>query len=370
MNGTIEEMQKELQQARDSLQSLAVSKRRGMIARGVGTLCGFVVVGIYVYLFITPILGFGKLLGEPDKLMAMVKAEVEKRDLETIARGELDSLRAMAEIEGKYLLNAKLESIKEAKLQELLFAEAKVLVADLRPVYEQRLTDMLQEAGIVETAKGELDELRRQMQPKIVELLKEKAEMLDLRDLVKEELMGAWEELVPIYRTAITEKLEESGIAEAAADSIQKIVDETLETYRNELQNIQPEIVDALESEGKVLGEELSVLFEEKLEAALSEAIQQQEAYLEEKIEATPEELGEIVENIMAATETALTNVIERRGSGAKARLEDVLGLLDKFPTVKGWSIQELMDEVVHASVMLLKYELERVDLEISIEDK
>ena len=360
MNGTIEEMQKELQQARDSLQSLAVSKRRGMIARGVGTLCGFVVVGIYVYLFITPILGFGKLLGDDrDKLMAMVKAEVVKRDLEATAKRE-----------GKALLDEKLKQIKKANLHELLLAQAKVLVEDLKPAYEQRLTEMLQEAGVVKTARGEFSELLKELKDPVVTLLREKATQLDLSVLVKKELLAAWEELVPIYRTAITEKLKESGIAEAAADSIQKIVDETLETYRNELQKIQPEIVEALKSEGKVLGEELSAMLEEDLEAALSEAIEQQEAYLEEEIEVTPEKLGEIVENIMAATETALKNVMETRGSGAKARLEDVLGLLDKFPTVKGWSIQELIDEVVHASVMLLKYELERVDLEISIEDK
>jgi len=360
MSDISSDVERRLNEGLAALESLKQARRKGSLSRLIGTACGLVIVGIFVYLFLSPIV---HLKNNPEELQAAATAEVESRGLADELKGTvqrvIDQARPMYETVVK-------EELQKADLQGLLRQELQVAFDEggVGDAYKRALMDAAEEIGLVEEAKKHAQNVFEQLQPYLMETVLEKVKALKLEQVVLEKAKANARDIVAVYRPLIAEELRNSGLGAVARDTLQQLVDDVVPVYSAEFEKARPDLQAALDEHRTAFIDEMREVVQEEVTAALREELAEMQTTLQQEFNLSDEGVETFVQDLLEAMRSAARGMMEKRAETVRVVLTDVLEMLKGIPVLEGWNRQDLIDETVRATLGLLKEHLPEYQIE------
>jgi hypothetical protein len=124
------------------------------------------------------------------------------------------------------------------------------------------------------------------------------------------------------------------------------------------LARVRPEIVQALQAEGRQTLDELEGELQAVLQERLEQMVKEQVAAVREGTDVTEEQVEMILASMIEANEQALMNAIEPRWQEGEQELEQVAALAEALPELPPLPESALLDELGRVILALLRYEL------------
>lgn len=349
-----EELQEQLAGKTRQLRGLKSSRRKARAVNIIGTICGFALVGFFVYLFLSPILEL-KAKAESGEITDLLQERMEEERLVE----DVQRYANMAQEELRPVYQEKMmKMLDEMKIREKAQSEAQTLARQAWEMFKPKLESRLKEIDPQALAEENMDEIWAQVWPTYRELLQKKDRQYGISDTARTEAQGLVEEVAPVYWKAISEKIDETQIVPEIRTAAQDVVEEVRPTYMAELDRIKPEIRNAAEDEVDVLVEDVQVLLRDKMRGALKKSLERQERRLQADLNLSDSEMDNLMVNVAEANRKALRSLFEERTREHKVLVDEIELELEKIPLADEYNLDAIQQELFRVSVTLLKYNL------------
>jgi len=349
-----EELEARLRRCREAVESLGPSRRKARIVSIVGTICGFVVVGIFVWLFLSPFLK----LKDPAEQQRLIKAAQNRlQELGVEREAKATAEKAWSTLSPIYRDKIKAE-LEESELLKKATKEARTLADDVVPVYFKALKAKIEALDLGSLAREEMERVINAVWPTYSAILQEKLQESELGELAMEEVRKASGEVWSVYHELIGNKVEEMGVLDDVEKALQEVIDEAGPAYSAEFDRIRPRLLTAFESEGNTLLDELRVLTKDKVETALTESILKQEDRLLKDLELSEPEIELMLGTLVEASHRAVSRMVEKRADTHRKLLAEIEAMLPEVGMAEEHDLDVVVDQMLKVLVLLLKHKL------------
>lgn len=360
MNGSsTQELEEKLREAQEDLRSIRASLRAGRLVTVVGTLCGFIIVAIFVWLFLSPILEIMTSI-ESGKMGALLKKEIEKQGIQREVTATFKEARDRLLPVYKDVV---LQKLAESGVYTAAGEEASALLDEVWPVYQKAMAKKLEELGLDQMLEEEAVKLTDDLVPYILNLAMKKLQDSGLTGLVLEEATKASRELGPLYADLLMKEFEKAGLVEALNESLVQIANEVWPAFEVEIDKARPELMKALDAQASLIAADLETILTEQLVDTLRKTLMAQQTYIEKEVGLSDAELMERLEILVEAGKQASVNLIKDRTKSHLAILEESNKLITEIPLARERDPQELLDQIVKVSILLLKEKLPKPEV-------
>ena len=350
-----DELEAQLRRSREALQGLGPSRRKAKIVAVVGTICGFVVVGIFVWTFLSPFFRLND-PEEQERLVAFAKAHAEELGL-TPEELQKEADRAWKRLQPIY--SGKIQQrLQDSELQDVAAKEVQQLANDVAPAYYKALKEKVEALGLAPLFRQQFDKAWEALWPQYSEILRQKVQESELLKLATEQMQQESQKVWSVYSRLIQERVKEMGLVDDVQEALQSIIDEAQPAYTAELDRIKPQVLNAFEYEGKILLEDLTRMVKGKLEESLKESILAQEDRLQESLGLSEDELTVMVGTLVEANEQALRRMIDRRTEGHRKLWAEIEAMLPDVGMSEERELDVVADQMMKVLLLLLKYKL------------
>jgi len=350
-----DELEAQLRRSREALQGLGASRRKAKIVTVVGTICGFVVVGIFVWVFLSPFVKLGD-PAEQERLTQFAKAHAEELGLN---REELqkEADRAWKRLQPIYSEKIQ-QKLQGSDLQGEALKQVQQLANGVAPVYYKALKEKVEALGLVPLFRKQFDKAWEALWPQYSEILRQKIQESELLKLAAQQMQQESQKVWAVYSQLIQQRVKEMGLVDEVQQALQDVIDEAQPAYTAELDRIRPQLLNAFEYEGRILLEDLTLMVKGKLEESLKESILAQEDRLREDLGLSESELEVMLGTLVEANETALTRMIDRRTEGHRKLWAEIEAMLPDVGMSEEHELDVVADQMMKVLLLLLKYKL------------
>ena len=349
-----EELQNQLQEKAEQLRNLKYSRRKAKIVNWLGLICGFGLVAIFVYLFISPVFELRD-KAQTGELNEIIQRQIEDKRLAE----DLQRSARIAEQELRPIYQEKiLEKVKELQTQEKAREEARLLAQEVWEIYEPRLQSRVDQLKPWDLAQENLQMVLEEVRPTYAELVRKKIEEYGVAEAARKEGSQLVENVTPVYWEEISRKIDEMGIVEEIRAGAGEVVDRVRPTYAAELDRVKPEMTDAFHDETDILVKDLQVVMREKMKDAIRASLERQEKRLKADLELTDQEMDDLMTNLALANQRAMRRLFEKRTQRHRVLLEEARLELEKIPLASEYDLAAIEDKLFRVTITLLKYKL------------
>ncbi len=319
MSEVNKEMERRLQEMRQSISDLRSALRRAQTVRIVGTLAGLVIAILYAILFVNLI----KTSFDPNRLITAARAEMRK-----------DTFQANVD-----------RLIKRAK-------------AEVLPEFQKSLEKKVEELKLGPALEQELPRLAGEVMPVVMQEAVKKVGEMELTSLFAEELSNLAVQVGPVYMAETRKMLEELGLMDAFADGMKAQAGKIGEAYRTELHRVAPEILTALKAQQDELAQELTAWLEGRIRTELETSLRENEALIRKETGLTEEVVEQKLASIVVAADDAIRGMVKQRTDKYQADLQAINEMLKQVPDSKEKDPAKLEDEMGRVLIQLLRRKL------------
>lgn len=166
------------------------------------------------------------------------------------------------------------------------------------------------------------------------------------------------EQAGPVYLEEVQALLAELGLEEALAEELDLAMMELEPVLSRELERIRPRLTTALQARGEALLVNLESELKDMLMGRLEGIVRRQQHLITDEVDLTPEQVEEILLNVIEANQDALLTVVERRWHRIEGDVFRIGELALEFPELPTMTEAQILAELRDVLMALIKYRL------------
>jgi hypothetical protein len=175
---------------------------------------------------------------------------------------------------------------------------------------------------------------------------------------VQESLLKVLEEAGPAYWEETRELLTEMNLQEMLRPEMESAYEEIRPILLREAARVRPRLFTALEAEGQATLDQVETEMQQLLEDRLGRLIRRQESTIKQQVDLTPQQVEELLVNMVDANQQALLNVVAKRWQDSQSDFDRIRTLTTQFPELPPMSEEELLKQTALVLVALMRYQL------------